>query len=768
MCTTLNDSRRKPSVTTTDVQPLVLALTLLFTALSATAGPRTHDVTAADYFSIANIVELAVAPDGHRVAWVESRWEDGEKRRNADIWVNDGRLGDARRLTFDPASARGIRWSPDGAWIYFLSGVTRSGEKKPPLNGKAQVWRVAATGGEPQPVTRVKRGISRFELSSEGDGIYYSVTREQREEDPWASLRSSFKDLSYGHGVHKVSQIWRLSLKTWRSELLVDEERAIYAFTVSPDESRVAMLTTPTPALVTREGWSRLDIWEATPAGTGSDPSSPKVDEGAPALPGRVRSLPDALWRSQAPSPYGWLIAPAWSSDGARLAFRVDFDGYPGTPFVARFDHLDAEGFPTIRPVPRPDEVSVVGGDMRWRPRSHELCFRADAQARTPLVCVKDAGAASALAEQQRRLQEPYPGESAGRRATLGDVVVDAFDFSPDGKKLAIVMGDVTNLPDIYFLNARRSSSAYTRRTRVNPQVDTWKLPVIQEIAWTSPDGTKVHGILELPPGHDPLKDPTTPLPTIIELHGGPTASTKLRLRFWIYGRTLFATRGWALLSPNYRGSTGFGDRFMTELIGHKNERDIADILSGLDHLVAKGIADPERLAVMGWSNGGYLTNCLITATTRFKAASSGAGVVDTVLQWMLEDTPGHVINFTQGYPWTKATEMQRSSALYKADRITTPTLIHVGEKDARVPAAHSRGLFRALYRYVEVPTELVVYPGEPHGLTTYEHRRAKMDWDIAWFDRYVLGEGLEDKGRETTNAAPPKKENETPVITAP
>lgn len=709
---------------------------------------RSHDVTAGDYFTIANIFEVAVAPDGRGVAWVEARWEDGEKRRNQDVWVNDAGLGQDRRLTFDPAADHGIQWSPDGAWIYFLSARKGRDGQKAPWDGKTQVWRVDARDGTPQPVTRVKDGIKAFELSADGASLVYSVTRELREEDPWASLRSSFKDLKYGHGVHKVSQLWRLDLRTWRRALLVDEGRAIYDFAVSPDASRIAMLTTPTPALVTREGWSRLDIWEAEAQagaevkGERSEDGAADKDPGEPVLPGLVRSLPDDLWRKDAPSPYGWMIAPAWSSDGARLAFRVDFDGYPGTPFVARFDELDGAGFPTVRAVARPSEVSVVGGHMHWRPRSHELCFRADDHARTPVMCVDDAGDASALAERQRKLEAPYPKEAVGRRATPGDVVVDAFSFSPDGKRMAIVMGDALNMPDIYLLDARRGGGAYKRRTRVNPQVDSWRLPLIQEVQWTSPDGTRVHGILELPPGTDPSAGPGSPLPTIVELHGGPTASTKLRLRFWIYGRTLFATRGWALLSPNYRGSTGFGDRFMTDLIGHKNDRDVADILAGLDHIVKAGIADPDRLAVMGWSNGGYLTNCLITATERFKAASSGAGVVDTVLQWMLEDTPGHVINFNQGFPWTKADQMQRSSALYKADRITTPTLIHVGENDARVPAAHSRGLFRALYRYVEVPSELVIYPGEPHGLSVQEHRRAKMDWDIAWFDHYVLGKG--------------------------
>ena len=162
--------------------------------------------------------------------------------------------------------------------------------------------------------------------------------------------------------------------------------------------------------------------------------------------------------------------------------------------------------------------------------------------------------------------------------------------------------------------------------------------------------------------------------------------------------------------------------------------------------LVERGIADPERLSVTGWSNGGYLTNCLIVATDRFKAASSGAGVFDTVMQWSIEDTPGHVVNYSGGLPWESAAKMHASSPLYNVNRVVTPTLIHVGENDARVPAQHSRALHRALRHYLEIPTELLVYPGEGHGLTKLSHRKAKLKWDHAWFDYYVLRKSAADE----------------------
>jgi dipeptidyl aminopeptidase/acylaminoacyl peptidase len=282
----------------------------------------------------------------------------------------------------------------------------------------------------------------------------------------------------------------------------------------------------------------------------------------------------------------------------------------------------------------------------------------------------------------------------------------------------------------------------------MNPQVDTWKLPQISLVTWKGANGDEVEGILELPPDY---KEGDGPLPMIVELHGGPTDATKYRLRLWIYGRTLMAAKGYALLSPNYRGSTGYGDKFMTDLIGRENDIEVEDILTGVEAMIERGIADPEQIGVMGWSNGGFLTNAVITKSKRFKAASSGAGVLDMVIQWGTEDTPGHVVNYMNGaLPWDDPEHYRKSSPIYDLDQVTTPTIIHVGGSDARVPAAHSRALYRALRHYLDVPVELVVYPGEGHGLRKYENRKAKMEWDLAWFDKYLLGNNGDEEEEES------------------
>jgi dipeptidyl aminopeptidase/acylaminoacyl peptidase len=367
-------------------------------------------------------------------------------------------------------------------------------------------------------------------------------------------------------------------------------------------------------------------------------------------------------------------------------------------------------------------------GALQWRGDSRTLCFRGEEKARVRICAyenVRDGGAGRCLV------------------LTPGDVVVGAFDFDRSGEKLAAVVETVKHTGDICLVENLKCTPV----TDVNPQVRRWKLPQITTIAWIGADGDAVEGILELPPGY---KKGDGPLPLIVELHGGPTASTRLRLRLWIYGRALMAAKGYALLSPNYHGSTGYGDEFTAKLIGRENDIEVIDIRTGIRHLIDEGFADPDRIGVMGWSNGGFLTNSMITSEPDlFRAASSGAGVLDQALQWATEDTPGHVINYMQGLPWEKPEAYIKGSPLYSLHRVKTPTLIHVGGSDPRVPPAHSRALYRGLKHYLDVPVELVVYPGEGHGLSTYENRLAKMKWDLAWFDKYLLGKDAGSEGDE-------------------
>lgn len=664
---------------------------------------RTHDITVDDYFTVAVVTGGVISPDGSRVAYTDMRWEDPESKRNTDLWVVDARTKETRRLTFDKANEGSPRWSPDGRYVYFTANYRRAEEKNPPFDGKTQVWRIDPDGGEPEALTRVSDGVGSFELSTDGRTLYYLASEEQVDEE-WKDLRKKFKELEYGHGVIEFSQLWKLDLVTWRSEKLIDEHRVIREFVVSEDGQRVAMITTPDDSLLTNEGWSRVDIFDVAARTTST--------------------LTDEVWRAEAPSPYGWLDGLTWSHDGQALALTVSFDGFPPEIIVTEWKGGEAES----RRLQRPPAVTVTGGTTHFRGESRDLAFVGEERARSRVYLIEG-------------IRGGRQGET--RTLTPGDVVVGSFSYDRKGEAMSLVMSAPEHHEDVFLVSARGER---TRLTNVNPQVDTWKLPQMSIVTWKGANGDDVEGILELPPDAKPGEK----LPMVLELHGGPTAATVYRLQYWIYGRVLFPAKGYAIFSPNYRGSTGYGDKFMTDLIGRENDIEVEDILTGVDAMVERGIADPDRLGVSGWSNGGYLTNCLITKTDRFKAASTGAGVLDMVIQWGTEDTPGHVINFMKSLPWSGEAEYQAASPMYELDKVRTPTLIHVGGNDARVPPAHSKALYRALKHYLHVPTELVVYPGEGHGLTKYKNRQAKMEWDLAWFGKYLQ--------KETTVPAPAER----------
>ena len=228
--------------------------------------------------------------------------------------------------------------------------------------------------------------------------------------------------------------------------------------------------------------------------------------------------------------------------------------------------------------------------------------------------------------------------------------------------------------------------------TEINAHTSAWALPKISIVRWKGKDGKPVEGLLEVPADYKPGK----PLPTIVNLHGGPTSAWPYSMVHGYLGSVVYASQGYAYFSPNYRGSTGYGDDFITDLVGKENDVDVSDILNGIDQLIADGVADRTRIGIAGWSNGGYLTNCLISKTNRFKAASSGAGIVDQTMEWGINDEPAFPVVFSGGTPWQVPDAYRRTSPIFQFADVRTPTLFHVGENDPRCPKGQSEAAHRA------------------------------------------------------------------------
>jgi dipeptidyl aminopeptidase/acylaminoacyl peptidase len=672
--------------------------------LSAYAAEPARDVTVDDYFSLASIAEFKVSPHGDYVAYGEARWQQSSDDRRADIWVvSTGAVPQPRKLTFDRANDHCLRWSADSRTIYFLGNRKRPGETRPPYDGSNQVWRVSVDGGELQAVTCVEKGISQYDLSRDNQ-LWYSVDVIATDEDAFSKQRQQFAGLEYGHGKRTVSEIWRLDLATWRSERAVAANRYVREFAVTGDGKRLAMITAFDDSVLKSEGESRVDIWEE----------------------GKTTTPPTDPYRAQAATPHAWLESLAWSVDGLRFAFCAIFDAHPAEIVIGS---KSGSGW-AVGMSKRPIGIHVhgYGSPLRWHPGG-QLFYLAEREGRVAVVPTD---------------WEPIDSTSSGAASLnafesqpFSDRVVYGFDMDDAGKKAIYAVGDSQHFADL-CVGDLKLNGELRKLTAVNPQTAGWRLPDVRHVEWKGAGGATVGGILELPSGYVA----GTKLPLIVGIHGGPTTSVKATLEFDPYlGRVWLPGKGYAVLCPNYRGSTGYGDAFVADLICHENDVDVRDIVAGVQSLVASGLVDPDRIGVMGWSNGGYLTNCLIARKDlpfALRAASSGAGILDTVMEWGVNDEPAYPKAFKTGLPWEKPEVFHATSPVYGLANAKTPTLIHVGANDVRCPPVHSRMLYRSLHEFLNVPTELVVYPGEPHGLGKYSSRKAKMEWDLAWFEKYV------------------------------
>ncbi|HEY1191100.1 MAG TPA: LpqB family beta-propeller domain-containing protein, partial [Gemmata sp.] len=661
------------------------------------APERTHDIVPADYASVNTITEIALSPDGKQVAYCLATWDKKSDRRATELWVvgADGK-GEPKQLTTDRANDRHPKWSADGKAVYALAN----------RKGKTQVWKVPLDG-KPEAVTSVRGGVVAYDYAPKADAVFYTVDDTVTDKGEFAELRAKFAKIEYGHGTRTVSKLFRIDPKAEPQEVLANG-RYIREFAVTADGKKVAMVSALDDTVIRSEGESRVDVWEA----------------------GKVTTPPTDVYRAKAASPHAWLEGLAWNPEGTRYAFCAIFDAHPAEIIIGA-----SEGgtWGTYR-MPRGSKLPHVRGygtPIEWR-SADTLCFLTEFQ--------------GSIGVDEYTFKPNDSTVTTANRYLLDNFVTYGFACLPSqrsdrvGPKV-LLLSSPEGFPDLYKLDANPKGPVppQTRLTNINAHTKDWKFPSVQHVTWNAPDGSSVGGPLELPYG---WKKGDKPLPLVVAIHGGPTTSSPNDLRFDPHnGRLYFAAKGYAVLCPNYRGSTGYGDKFVTDLIGNENDIEVKDIVAGIQHLIKEGIADPERIAVMGWSNGGYLTNCLITLKdppVKIGAASSGAGILDTVAEWGFNDEPAYPVVFKKGTPWEQPGIYKKTSPTYGLGNVTTPTLIHVGGNDERCPPGHSRMLYRALKEYKQVPTQLCVYPNQPHGLGALSFRTAKMEWDLAWFDKYL------------------------------
>jgi len=326
------------------------------------------------------------------------------------------------------------------------------------------------------------------------------------------------------------------------------------------------------------------------------------------------------------------------------------------------------------------------------------------------------------------------------KQLTKGNHAVGSWHYQASLDKLVFTKNTIENPGDIFMMEGGEMKQITHHYDYLSEQ---FHLPKQEIITWKGEDGEKVEGVIYYPSDYQEGQK----YPLVVQTHGGPASSDKYGFsRSFTRYNAVLTGKGYVVLQPNYRGSTGYGDDFLRDMVGGYFRQSHLDVMTGVDYLIDQGIADPDKMVKMGWSAGGHMTNKIITFTDRFKAASSGAGAVNWIGMYAQSDVRTYRTPWFGGSPWQKDAPIDvywDNSPLKDISKVTTPTLVVVGESDPRVPLPQSVELYRAL-RSLGVPTHLYVAPREPHGWQELRHRLYKINVELEWFSKYALGQDYE------------------------
>lgn len=634
-----------------------------------------------DITRLADLTEPALSPDGRALVYTVSTANLAEDRSQSDLW-RVGYDGRGRiRLTHTPEHSESRpQWSPDGKSIAFLSD--RGGK-----DAKTQVWLMRATGGRARRLTRLAEDVEDFVWSPDGTRLALIVrdpqrpagTPEPKNPPPIVTERYQFKEDGTGYLDDRRTHLYLFDIASGKAELLTPGEHDELLPAWSPDGRLIAY--------VTKRGDDpdrhlNFDIYVIEPKA------------GA-----RERQL--TTFAGADLDPY-WETRPAWSPDSTRIAYLRS--GEDKWIYYAPWQLAIVDVATGTERVPAPIDRCFT--KPRWAPDGRSVYALIEHSRVTHLSRIDLAdGAVTALTGGQR-FDYDLDVARDGRVVVLGGDDLSPYRIS------AVEAGDLRTLADHNeFLADRR-------------------LAPVEPIRFTGHDGAQLEGLLVKPLDYQPGRR----YPTIVRLHGGPVYQFSHEfMPDW----QVYAAQGFAVLAINPRGSSGRGFDFAKAIYADWGNIDTRDVLSGVDHAVAMGIADPDRLGVGGWSYGAILTNAVIASDTRFKAAISGAGA-SNMYGLYGHDQYIREYELELGTPWgNRATYDRASFPFLHADRIATPTMFQCAADDANVPCLGAEQMYQAL-RSRNLPTRLVIYPGENHGLTVPSYLRDRMARNLAWYERFL------------------------------
>jgi dipeptidyl aminopeptidase/acylaminoacyl peptidase len=643
-----------------------------------------------DLFRLKDVDDPQLSPEGKWVAYTVSTRDLKEDKTRSQIWVVPTAGGEAGPMTEKAASSSHPRWSPDGKYLAFLSARDE---------GKTQIWTLNRNGGEAQQLTETIQDVDDFEWSPSGDRVVLVLRDPSPEEIAAAKEKESgvektkpktpaphvidrlqFKFDEIGYLDRRRTHLYVLDMATQKMTQVTSGDYDDREPAWSPDGRFLAFASNRTAE---PDRNFNSDIWAV---------AADNPDKGKTML---------QLTRNQ-----GADVSPAWSPDGKWVCYVSQVD-------VKAFDY----GTHHLAVVP------AKGGAEKLLTQSYDrnvMYPRFSADGNSIYFFAEDDGA-------QPLDQIPTSGGDV-KRVISGRMNVSAFSVGKDGK-VAVLLSSLNRPAEVSLLE----NGTPRRLTKTNDGLLAQiRLGDVEYVHFNSKDGTQIAGYLYKPPAYTPEMR----YPTLLRIHGGPVWQYNADFDFQAH---LFAANGYVVLTPNPRGSSGYGQRFAQAIFADWGNKDYDDVMAEVDYAIEKGIADPVRLGVGGWSYGGILTDHVLIRTGRFKAAISGASEFLYVANYG-HDQYQREWEYELGLPWKNRALWEKISPFNDVEKIVTPTLVMGGDADWNVPINNSELLYQSLKRLGRT-TELVVYPGEPHGLNKPTHMKDRLERYLAWYGQYVKGE---------------------------
>lgn len=660
---------------------LAVSIALLLTTPHGAGSQVPRGLRSTDIYRLRDVGTGRISPDGAWIAYTVTTTDSAKDKSDSDVWMVSWDGSRTLRMTASPESESNPRFSPDNRYLSFVSGRYDS--------KGGQIWLLDRAGGEAVRLTDLKGGVNEYEWSPDGTRIAVVSHDPDPEEAKPDSLKSKnpkpivldrygFKRDIVGYLDRLRDHIWIVDVATKKSVQLTTGDVDDASVRWSPDGRQLAFVTERGEADPDRANNSDIYVIDAT---VGATPRKLTTWNG-----------PDA--------------GPVWSPDGKSIAYLQGSE-----PQLSAYTQNQIAVIPS------------AGGAARYVAPSLDRDVSA-------LTWSTDGSTLRFLLGDDRAVHLAAVPASGGAvtRLVPGRRVVSAYDVSPNGR-LVLNTGTAVRTPEVHAFE----NGTLRALTHVNDSIfAALRVGMTDDVSFKNKDGLTVGALLVKPADFQAGKK----YPLLLRIHGGPNGQDQHSFAF---ERELFAANGYLVLAVNYRGSSGKGQAWKKAIFADWGNKEVQDLMAGVDHVIGMGIVDTTRMGIGGWSYGGILTDYTIATTTRFKSATSGAG---SALQTTMYGSDQYIYQYENelGAPWKNPKLWEKVSyPFWHADRITTPTLFLGGEKDFNVPIAGGEQMYQALTS-LGVPSQMVVYPGQFHGITRPSFVRDRYDRYLAWYGKYLMG----------------------------